>query len=160
MTEQPSADQPATGEIAGGEDATLAARTFVEAVAWGEHRKVWEMLGPEGRKTVLRIAVKNGMDEAMAARLRDGTSGSTESEEFLAELVDGLRADLSGNSLDDLEYAADAEHAPGQVRVVLTAPVPPLLGPVGLPVGSLELSCIDGEWLVERLTPRPPGYVP
>ena len=165
MTEQPgtdgiATDQPTTDEIAGGGDATLAARTFIEAIAWGEHRKVWEMLGPEGRKTVLRIAVKNGMDEAMAARLRDGTSGSTESEEFLGELVDGLRADLAGNNLDDLEFAADAEHAPGQVRVVLTAPVPPLLGPVGLPVGSLELSSIDGEWRVERLTPRPPGFVP
>lgn len=146
--------------IAGGEDAILAARTFIEAVAWGEHRKVWEMLAPVGRKTVLRIAVKNGMDEAMSARLRDGTAGVNESEEFLGELVDGLRADLAGNSLDDLEYSADTEHAPGQVRVVLTAPLPPLLGPVGLPVGSLELACIDGEWVVERLTPRPPGFVP
>ena len=152
--------QAADPGIAGAGDATLAARTFIDAVAWGEHRKVWEMLGPEGRKTVLRIAVKNGMDEPMAARLRDGTAGATESEEFLGELVDGLRADLAGNNLDDLEYAADAEHAPGQVRVVLTAPVPPLLGPVGLPVGSLELACIDGAWLVERLTPRPPGFVP
>lgn len=145
-------------EVAGGDDATLAARTFVEAIAWGEHRKVWELLGPEGRKTVLRVAVKNGMDDALAARLRDGTAGPTESEEFLGELVDGLRADLAGNNLDDLEYAADTEHAPGQVRVVLTAPIPPLLGPVGLPVGSLELSYLDGAWLVERLTPRPPGY--
>lgn len=153
MTESPVGDE----EVDGG--ATVAARTFIEAVAWGEHRKVWEMLGPEGRKTVLRIAVKNGMDEPMAARLRDGTAGATESEEFLGELVDGLRADLAGNNLDDLEYEADAAHAPGQVRVVLTAPVPPLLGPVGLPVGSLELASIDGVWRVERLTPRPPGSV-
>lgn len=144
-------------EVAGGDDATLAARSFVEAVAWGEHRKVWELLGPEGRKTVLRVAVRNGMDEALAARLRDGTAGAAESEEFLAELLDGLRADLAGNNLDDLEYSADTEYAPGQVRVVLTAPIPPLLGPVGLPVGSLELSYLDGAWLVERLTPRPPG---
>lgn len=153
MVGTPSAD----GEVAGGADATLAARTFVEAIAWGEHRTVWELLGPEGRKTVLRVAVKNGMDDAMAARLRDGTAGAAESDEFLSELVDGLRADLAGNSLDDLEYSADAEHEPGQVRVLLTAPVPPLLGPVGLPVGSVELAFTDGVWLVERLTPRPPG---
>jgi len=145
---------------AGPADATSAARMFVEAVAWGEHRTVWDLLGPEGRKTVLRVGVKNGMDEALAARLRDGTAGMTESEEFLGELVDGLRADLAGNNLDDLEYAADDEHAPGQVRVVLTAPVPPLLGPVGLPVGSVELANIDGVWRVERLTPRPPGATP
>ena len=144
-------------EVAGAEDATRTAQAFIEAIAWGEHRKVWELLGPEGRKTVLRVAVRNGMDEALSARLRDGTAGPTESEEFLAELVDGLRADLAGNNLDDLEYAADAEHAPGQVRVVLTAPIPPLLGPVGLPVGSVELAHIDNSWVVERLTPRPPG---
>ncbi len=134
---------------------TRAARTFVEAIAWGEHRKVWELLGPEGRKTVLRVAVKNGMDEALAARLRDGTAGPAESEEFLAELLNGLRADLAGNDLDTLEYSADDDDRTDHVRVLLTAPVPPLLGPVGLPVGSLELARHDGQWLVERLTPRP-----
>lgn len=135
--------------------ATRAAQTFVEAITWGEHRKVWELLGPEGRKTVLRVAVKNGMDEALAARLRDGTAGPGESEDFLGELLNGLRADLAGNDLDALEYSADEEQQEGRVRVMLTAPVPPLLGPVGLPVGSVELSEHDGHWLVERLTPRP-----
>lgn len=147
----------ASHDVAGGADATLAAQSFVEAIAWGEHRRVWELLGPEGRKTVLRVAVRNGMDEPLAARLRDGTAGPGESEEFLSELVAGLRADLAGNNLDDLEYSADAEHAPGGVRVVLTAPIPPLLGPVGLPVGSVEMAFVDGTWVVERLTPRPPG---
>ncbi len=136
-------------------EATTVARTFIEAIAWGEHRRVWELLGPEGRKTVLRVAVKNGMDEALAARLRDGTAGPSETEEFLAELLNGLRADLAGNDLDTLEYSADDDERTDQVRVVLTAPVPPLLGPVGLPVGSLELARHDGQWLVERLTPRP-----
>lgn len=136
-------------------EATSVARTFIEAIAWGEHRRVWELLGPEGRKTVLRVAVKNGMDEALAARLRDGTAGPGETEEFLAELLNGLRADLAGNDLDSLEYSADDDERSDQVRVLLTAPVPPLLGPVGLPVGSLELARHDGQWLVERLTPRP-----
>ncbi|MGQ0520271.1 MAG: hypothetical protein ACT4PX_03845 [Actinomycetota bacterium] len=135
--------------------ATLAARTFIEAIAWGEHRKVWELLGPEGRKTVLRVAVRNGMDEALSARLRDGTAGASETEEFLAELLNGLRADLAGNDLDNLEYAEDPEFEGDRVRVLLTAPVPPLLGPVGLPVGSVELAEHEGAWQVERLTPRP-----
>jgi hypothetical protein len=136
--------------------ATLAARTFIEAIAWGEHRKVWELLGPEGRKTVLRVAVRNGMEEALSARLRDGTAGASETEEFLAELLNGLRADLAGNDLDNLEYAEDGDFAgEDRVRVLLTAPVPPLLGPVGLPVGSVELAEYEGTWQVERLTPRP-----
>ena len=138
------------------EGAVLAARSFIEAITWGEHRRVWELLGPEGRKIVLRVAVNHGMDEALAARLREGTAGPAESEEFLAELVTGLRADLAGNDLDALEYACDGiDVEPGRVRVVLTAPIPPLLGPVGLPVGSLELTAHDGQWRVERLTPRP-----
>lgn len=135
--------------------AALAARTFIEAIAWGEHRKVWELLGPDGRKTVLRVAVRNGMDEALSARLRDGTAGASETEEFLAELLNGLRADLAGNDLDNLEYTEDPEFEGDRVRVLLTAPVPPLLGPVGLPVGSVELVEHEGAWQVERLTPRP-----
>lgn len=135
-------------------DAIRVAQTFIEAIAWGEHRRVWDLLATEGRKVVLRVAVKNGMDEALAARLRDGTAGPGETEEFLAELLNGLRADLAGNDLDTLEYSAD-EAGVDHVRVVLTAPVPPLLGPVGLPVGSVEVARHDGQWLVERLTPRP-----
>lgn len=147
----PEGDAAGTAEAA---EATVVARSFVEAIAWGEHRRVWELLGPEGRKTVLRVAVKNGMEEALAARLRDGTAGPGETEEFLAELLHGLRADLAGNDLDSLEYSTDDDRS-DQVRVVMTAPVPPLLGPVGLPVGSIELVRHEGQWLVERLTPRP-----
>lgn len=142
-----------TGDAAA--DATLVAQTFVEAIAWGEHRRVWDLLAPDGRKVVLRVAVKNGMDEALAARLRDGTAGPGETEDFLGELLNGLRADLAGNDLDSLEYVADDDASPDRVRVMMTAPVPPLLGPVGLPVGSIELARHDGQWLVERLTPRP-----
>lgn len=150
-----SADADGSGE-GGRADAIRVAQTFIEAVAWGEHRRVWDLLGPEGRKVVLRVAVKNGMDEALAARLRDGTAGPGETDEFLAELLNGLRADLAGNDLDTLEYSADEDDAGADhVRVVLTAPVPPLLGPVGLPVGSVEVAHHDGRWLVERLTPRP-----
>ncbi|MGH9282835.1 MAG: hypothetical protein ACRD0S_07845 [Acidimicrobiales bacterium] len=137
------------------EGATRAAQEFIDAIAWGEHRKVWGLLGPDGRRTVLRVAVKNGMDEALAARLRDGTASPGEHEEFLGELMAGLRADLAGNELDTLEYGLDEAYEGELARVLLTAPVPPLLGPVGLPVGSVELARHDGEWRVERLTPRP-----
>ena len=144
-----------TGGSTSEDGPTLTARIFIEAIAWGEHRKVWDLLGPEGRRTVLRVATKNGMDDALAARLRDGTATPGESEEFLGELLAGLRADLAGNELDTLEYGLDGESEGDTARVLLTAPVPPLLGPVGLPVGSVELACHDGEWRVERLTPRP-----
>ncbi|MDP9388978.1 MAG: hypothetical protein M3Q48_13955 [Actinomycetota bacterium] len=137
------------------EDAIATARAFIEAIAWGEHRRIWDLLAPEGRKVVLRVAVNHGMDEALAARLREGTAGQAETDEFLTDLLGGLRADLAGNDLDTLEYSSDVDLEPGRARIVLTAPVPPALGPVGLPVGSLELVDHEGEWRVERLTPRP-----
>jgi len=137
--------------------ALSTAREFVSAVAWGEHRKVWDLLGAEGRKTVLRVAVNHGMDEALAARLRDGTAAKSESDEFLAQLVNGLRADLQGNDLDALEYSPDPVPEIGRARVVLVVPLPLGLADSGsgLPIGSLEMvESGGGEWLVERLLPN------
>ena len=128
-------------------------RLFVDAVAWGEHRKVWELLGREGRRNVLRVAVNNGMEEGLAARLREGTATEGETEQFLVELVNGLRADLVSTNVDELEYELDPEPQPdGGARVQLLTPVPPELGP-GLQAGSAELSEEDGSWRVNRLVP-------
>lgn len=132
-------------------EAVTAARAFVDAVAWGNHLRVWELLGPEGRKTVLRIAVNNGMDDALAARLRDGTAVAAESDHFLTDLVNGLRADLQGNDLDALLYQPDPAPEPGRFRVGLALPAHEVLAVNGLPVGLLELSEDGGTWRVERL---------
>ncbi len=94
------------------------ARAFVDAVVWGEHQKVWDLLGIEARTTVLKVASNRGMDEALVARLRDGTASPAERDEFLADLVNGLRADLAGNDLDALEYEEDPQPPePGRARV-------------------------------------------
>ncbi|HUR19149.1 MAG TPA: hypothetical protein VMZ51_09490 [Acidimicrobiales bacterium] len=133
------------------------AREFVSAVAWGEHRKVWDLLGPEGRKTVLRVAVNHGMDEALAARLRDGTAAKSETDEFLVQLVNGLRADLQGSDLDALEYSPDPAPEANRTRVVLVSPLPLGLADsgAGLPIGSLEMAADStGQWRVERLLPN------
>ncbi len=130
------------------------ARAFVAAVAWGEHHKVWEMLSSGGRSVVLRVASKRGMDEAMVARLRDGTAASSEREQFLTDLVNGLRADLEGNNLEGLDFEPDPAPEPGRSRVILVAPMPAGLS-AGLPVGSVELTDEGDGWRVERLLPRP-----
>ena len=129
------------------------ARVFVDAVIWGDHRLVWELLGLEGRTTVLRIASERGMDEALVARLRDGTAADAERDEFLGDLVNGLRADLAGNDLDALEYELDpSPNEPGRARVVVQSPLPAALGG-SLPAASVDLSSESGEWRVERLVP-------
>lgn len=132
-------------------DPLATAEAFVQAVAWGEHHQVWALLGAAGRKTVLRVAVNHGMDEALAARLRDGTAAKAETDEFLGALVAGLRADLRGNDLDALEYAPDPAPEPGRFRVGLTMPMPVALAATGLPVGMVELTDDSGAWRVERL---------
>jgi hypothetical protein len=130
-----------------------AARAFVDAVVWGEHRKVWDLLGLEGRTTVLKVASNRGMDDALVARLRDGTAGDGERDEFLTDLVNGLRADLAGNDLDVLEFELDtAPNEPGRARVVVNVPLPAAFGGV-LPAASVELSAEGDDWKVERLVP-------
>lgn len=135
--------------------AVKAAREFVGAVAWGEHSRVWDLLGSEGRRVVLRIASERGMADILAARIRGGTAADSERDRFLSDLVNGLRADLAGTDLDALRYWADEEAAdPERTWVVLMAPLPAALGGE-VPVGTVELSQGEDGWLVERLIPRP-----
>lgn len=132
------------------------ARSFVQAVAWGEHHLVWEMLGAEAQRVVMGIATSRGMPEPLAARLRGGTATPAELDQFRGDLVNGFRTDLLGVDIDTLEYDVldDALFEKGTSRVVLVVPVPdPRLG-AGLPAASLELRLEDDGWHVERLIPR------
>ncbi len=129
------------------------AQLFIEAVVWGDHDKVWDLLGAEGRTEVLEVAVKRGMDEGLAARLGSGTASASEMREFLTDLVNGLRSELSGNDLDHLTYELDEDESQGdRAAVVMHVPLHPLLGGT-LPVGTLYLALELGEWRVERLIP-------
>ncbi len=137
-----------------------ACRDFVGAVLWGEHRRVWDLLAPDGRKTVLRVGTSRGLDEALGMRLREGTATEAEMTEFLSDLVNGLRADLAGNDLEHLEYAADPGLPDGKARVVISVPLPEALARSGpsLPIGWFDLSLDEGgAWRIDRLVPRPPG---
>jgi len=135
------------------------ARAFVDAIIWGEHMKVWDLMGLEARTTVLKVAANRGMDEGLVARLRDATASVAEREEFLADLMSGLRSDLSGNDLDALEYEEDPEPPePGRARVVISVPVAIGFGG-NLPVASVELATEssttgEDEWRIERMVPQ------
>jgi hypothetical protein len=134
-------------------------REFIDSVVWGEHGKVWSLMGLEARTTVLKVASDRGMDEALVARLRDGTAAAAERDEFLMDLIAGLRADLAGNDLDALEYEEDAvPPEPGRARVVISVPVAIGFGG-SLPVASVELAeesstSVEPEWRVQRLVPQ------
>lgn len=133
----------------------VVAREFVDAVAWGEHHKIWDLLSEEGRRLVLKVGANRGMDDALVARLREGTAVAAEREQFLTDLVNGLRADLAGNDLDNLqaELDTDGPEQPGTARVLLVAPLPEVLQLPGLPAASVEMSEEGGQWRVDRLIP-------
>ncbi len=131
-----------------------AARTFVQAVAWGEHHLVWDLLSTEAHRVVMGIATSRGMPEALAARLRDGTATQAELDQFRSDLVNGFRADLLTVDVDTLEYDVVLDLEDSTARVVLMVPVPdPLLG-AGLPAASVELSQEAGDWRIDRLVSR------
>jgi hypothetical protein len=129
------------------------AEAFIDAVVWGEHRKVWELIGLEGRTEVLDVATKRGMDEGLAARLRADSAGPAETDEFLADLVNGLRAELAGNDLDHISYELDeAASTDDRAEVTMHVPLHPLLGGT-LPIGTVYLGLEGDQWRVERLIP-------
>ena len=134
------------------------AKTFVDAVAWGEHHLVWDLLSSDGRQVVLRVGAARGMDQDLASRLGKGTASDVEHEEFLTDLVSGLRADLAGNDLDNLDAERidddTAPVEPGRARVLLVLPLPDILAIPGLPVAEVEMVQETGQWRVEKLLPR------
>jgi hypothetical protein len=161
MTEQVPADGGVAGNGAAGApgaggdgaEALGAAQRFLDAVIWGDHRTVWNLIGSAGRTEVLEVATKRGMDEGLAARLASDSASENEFNEFLTDLVNGLRAELSGNDLDHVTYELDAaESGGGRAKVVMFVPLHPALGGT-LPIGHLELVTEGDVWKVERLLP-------
>lgn len=149
-----SAPSPSPSAVGGNPDEAMpVAMDFVDAIVWGEHNKVWALIGTDGRAEVLEVATKRGMDEGLAARLAVDNGSPAETREFLADLVNGLRSELAGNDLDSITYGVDAnESVPGRVAIKMFVPLHKLLGGT-LPIGTLFLVPEADTWRVERLIP-------
>jgi len=141
-----------------GVDAVESARSFVHAVAWGEHRTVWKLLAQEGRKTVLRVALGRGMDDVLASRLREDRAEAHELDAFLTDLINGLRAEFAGFDLDTVSFEpVEAPPDARSISVVLTTPTAPEIARHGfpnLPVATLELVAESATWRVAAVAPR------
>ena len=152
---EPAAEPSAAAPEAGGpvEDAMPVAEDFIDAVVWGDHGKVWELIGSAGRAEVLDVATKRGMDEGLAARLAADNGSPSETREFLADLVNGLRSELAGNDMDNVTFEVDeAESNPGRAAIKMFVPLHKLLGGT-LPIGTVFLVPENAGWRVERLIP-------
>lgn len=129
------------------------AREFIDAIIWGEHSTIWELLSPAGRDRVLLVGSRGGLDSVMAERIRQGTAPQSEMDDFLSGLVRGLRFDLSSADLEAIDVAPDAAAlGDALVQVSLEAAAPFHDQPWC--VGTIDLSHQAEAWLVDRLEPR------
>jgi len=129
-----------------------SADRFIQAIVWGEHVVVWEMLSEAGREHVLEAGGRRGLDPLQAQRLRQGTSPQDELDSFLTGLVHGLRVDFAAVPLDDVR--AEEPTTPTQVDTIEVAlHCPASFGEERWAAGSVQLSRTDDTWLVDRVNP-------
>lgn len=151
-------------------EAFEVARSFVDAIVWGEHLRVWELFAPEAREHVLGTASRRGLDAVAAERARQETWSRQEADAFLTALLHGLRVDLSGVDLDQILVSEEPVRLEdGSLRFDLQNPssLPPTLtGGANWAAGAVVVRWVDGSaealtttpsapWRVMRLIARP-----
>lgn len=133
-------------------DAVSAASRFLDAIVWGEHQEVWDLLSPAGREHVLEAGGRRGLDPLQAQRLRLGTSPLEERDSFLTGLVHGLRIDFASVPLEDVRPTGEPmPRADGSVQIDLECPAS--FGPGGWSAGSLIVSLVEDAWRIDRVHP-------
>jgi hypothetical protein len=146
-------------EIASDEPLKAAERLF-QALAEGDSRGLWECFGEQARSYVLNVGLERGMDFDLNSRLRQGTATDEEFDEFMGDLLQGVRRDLRGVDLQRLAFESAVEpETTLRVRVtyVVTLGEPGVGIVTAVPAGSLVMVLEHGDWKVERIVPRPGG---
>jgi hypothetical protein len=98
------------------------------------------------------------MDFDFASRLREGTAGEEEFDDYAQDLLTGMRHDIGNLDFAQLAFQATAEPtAPDQVRVTYLVQMSEAIGDMrsAIPAGSLLLSYDGEQWKVDRLVPKP-----
>lgn len=131
--------------------ATVAAR-FVEAIAWGEHTVVWELLSSAGRSVAISVALTNGLDRVVAARISDDVADPVEFVEFLRQLLHGIRRDLRSVDVAEIQIArCDVDDRTATAHLSTPSVIP---GTDTWAAGRLFLTADDdGRWSIDRLEP-------
>lgn len=149
MSQSPAQPQPAPAG-----DPAAVAGAFIHAIAWGEHTTIWDLLSATGQSVALAVAQANGLDRVVAGRIRDRLANPVELEDFLAQLLGGLRHDLRSVDIGEIRLGRCAS-APDGATATVELLVPSLLpGTDSWPAGSVVLSDDgSGTWRVDRLEP-------
>ena len=149
MSPSPAQPQPTPAG-----DPSAVAGAFIHAIAWGEHTTIWNLLSATGQSVALAVAQANGLDRVVAGRIRDRLANPVELEDFLVQLLGGLRHDLRSVDIGEIRAGRSMPVADGAgVRVELV--VPSLLpGTDSWPAGSVVLSEDgSGTCRVDRIEP-------
>ncbi len=125
---------------------------FIQAIVWGEHIVVWDMLSEAGREHVLEAGSRRGLDPLQAQRIRQGTSPQDELDAFLTGLVHGLRVDFAAVPLGDVR-AEEPTVPDGDEPVEVALHCPAAFGEGSWAAGSVVLSRFDDTWRVDRVHP-------
>jgi hypothetical protein len=141
----------ASSPTSGAKAASVADR-FIQAIVWGEHVVVWDLLSEAGREYVLEAGARRGLDPLQAQRIRQGTSPQDESDAFLTGLVHGLRVDFAAVPLGDVR-AEDSAPPEDAQSVEVSLRCPAAFGEAAWAAGSLLLSRVDDTWRVDRVRP-------
>lgn len=152
-------DSAVSGEE-GPAGARAAAESFVHAVVWGEHTVLWDLLSDQGRATALAVARRNGLDRVVASRIQDDLADPSELDDFLGQLLEGVRRDLRSVDTNEIRVAEVSMTGTGMgtANAVATLVVPSLLPGPDWAAGHLDLRCdAGGRWRVDRLEPRLAG---
>jgi hypothetical protein len=139
-------------------EAIATASRFFAALGAQDHRALWEEFSEDARAYVINLALERGLDFDFASRLREGTAGDEEFDEYARDLVAGLRADVGNLDFDQLTYEVALEPSePDKLRVTYLVVMKGTIGdvPSAIPAGSLVLSHDGTRWRVERLIPKP-----
>lgn len=141
------------------DSAQEATAAFLTAIDQGNAHAVWACFSTGARQFVINRGIRRGLSPVAGASILDGTASPHFRDQFLEDLLAGLRRDLEGVRFPLVEIGALAPLDDRRVRVTyleaFDVPLGPPLDP--LPVGSVELVEEDGAWRVERLIPRPGG---
>jgi hypothetical protein len=140
-----------TAAGAGSSPAAVAER-FVEAIVWNEHTVVWDLLSRSGRSITVSVALANGLDRVVAARISDDVADPVEFDDFLRQLIHGLRRDLRSVEVAEIQVAScDVDGASATAYLSTPSVIP---GTETWAAGRLMLSTEDGvRWSIDRLVP-------
>lgn len=138
------------------EGALSAAEDFLERLAIGDARGVWDLFSTAAQAYIVNLGIQRGLDFDLASRLRSGVATTDETDSFLGDLMSGLRRDLAGLDLARVAFESKASpEAPMQVRVNLLMQLGPEVGELrtAIPAGAIILSLEGEAWRIERLVP-------